>query len=364
MKIILSGGGTGGHVYPAIAVADCLRKRRPQVDILFVGAKGKMEMEKVPQAGYPIEGLWISGLQRRLTLRNLSFPFKLVHSLWRAGSILRRFQPDMVMGFGGYASGPLLRQAVRKGIPALLQEQNSYAGITNRLLASKVKRICVAHGGMERFFPSEKIVVTGNPVRNDLLNLEDKRIEAIEMFRLDENKKTLLLFGGSLGARTINEAMRKAEPLLGERDDIQVLWQMGKLYAEQYAQSASAKLGNVKPLVYIDRMDLAYAAADVVVCRAGALTISELCIAAKPTVLVPSPNVAEDHQKKNALSLVEKNAALMVEDDKAGAELVPAALQLLEDKAKQLQLAENIRAMARPDAAERIVDVILEVYGG
>ncbi len=302
MKIIISGGGTGGHIYPAIAIADALKRRDVFIDILFVGAKGRMEMEKVPASGYKIEGIWISGLQRKLTLTNLLFPVKVIHSLWRCRAILKSFKPDAVVGVGGYASGPLVREAAEMGIPSVLQEQNSYPGITNKMLATKAKVICVAYPGMEKYFPEEKIVLTGNPMRGQL-SKEISREEAAKYFGLDAGKKTILAFGGSLGARTINEIIRQSYDLVAGRHDIQVLWQIGKLYADTYLETPSAKLNQVKATVFIDRMDLAYALADVVIARAGAITISELSLTGKPSILVPSPHVAEDHQTRNARSL-------------------------------------------------------------
>jgi UDP-N-acetylglucosamine--N-acetylmuramyl-(pentapeptide) pyrophosphoryl-undecaprenol N-acetylglucosamine transferase len=358
MKVIISGGGTGGHVFPAIATADCLKQVDPDIEILFVGAMGKMEMERVPQAGYSIVGLWISGFQRRISLKNLSFPFKLLASLFKAARIIRKFKPDAVAGFGGYASGPVLEIASRKGIPSIIQEQNSYAGITNRILAKRVDKICVAYPGMEKYFPADKIIMTGNPVRNDLLDLGSKRDEAIQELALDPEKKTVLLFGGSLGARTINEAVVKHEALLSERDDIQVLWQIGKLYAAEFMMKGVAKMPHVHPMTFITRMDLAYAAADVVACRAGALTISELTLAGKASILVPSPNVAEDHQRKNAQTLVDRNAALMIEDAVAGAELIPGVLALLDNSVMREKLEKEISRMARPNAGELIAGEI------
>lgn len=360
MKVILSGGGTGGHVYPAIAVADALKEQMPQVQILFVGAQGRIEMEKVPAAGYEVKGLWISGLDRKLTLRNLLFPVKVVSSLFNAYLLLKQFRPDVVAGFGGYASGPLLRVAAWMGIPIVIQEQNSYAGITNRLLAKRAEKICVAYPGMEKFFEREKIVMTGNPVRKDLQELKNRRAEALSFFGLDDTKKTLLLFGGSLGARKLNEAMRTQAEFFREHDDIQVLWQMGKLYTERYAKSETAGLRNVHALPFIDKMDLAYAAADVVICRAGALTISELCLAGKAAILVPSPNVAEDHQTKNARALVDRGAALMVTDESEGDVLFEAALDILQHSDKKLGLELSIAELAKPDAAERIADLIIK----
>lgn len=361
MRIIISGGGTGGHVFPAIAIADALKKKEKFIEILFVGAKGKLEMEKVPRAGYPIKGLWISGFQRKLTLRNLSFPFKLASSMVNAWRIVRKFKPDAVVGVGGYASGPVLEVASRMGIPALIQEQNSYAGVTNRLLARKVKKVCVAYEGMERFFPEGRIVLTGNPVRKDLVHIENLRSEAVSHFRLDPDKKTLLVFGGSLGARTLNEMMAANDDLIKSQADKQVLWQVGKLYEAQFSGMATAGLDNVRVLPFIDRMDLAYAMADVVVCRAGALTISELCLAGKAAVLIPSPNVAEDHQRKNALALVEKQAARMVTDREAVEHGVREAFDLMDDADQRKALIEEISKMAKPHAADQIAEEILKL---
>jgi UDP-N-acetylglucosamine--N-acetylmuramyl-(pentapeptide) pyrophosphoryl-undecaprenol N-acetylglucosamine transferase len=359
MKVIISGGGTGGHVYPAIAVATRLRERFPDTEILFVGALGKLEMEKVPAAGFRIKGLRISGFHRKLTLRNLGFPVKLMGSLVKARSILRRYKPDVVAGFGGYASGPTLYMAGLLGIPAIIQEQNSYPGVTNRLLARRVERICVAYDGMEKYFPPEKIRVTGNPVRSDLQSLESKRTEALKFFGLDPDKKTLFLFGGSLGARTLNEAMYHATELLAGCDDIQVLWQLGKLYAEQYQKSETAMLAHVHALPYVDRMDLAYAAADVVICRAGASTISELCIAGMAAILVPSPNVAEDHQTKNARALTREGAARIVKDSDAVKSVIGEAVALVRDTKAHTALSQRIKKMGRPDAVDRIVDEVI-----
>lgn len=361
LKIIISGGGTGGHIFPAIAIANAIKARQPHADILFVGAKGKMEIEKVPRAGYPIKGLWISGFQRKLTLRNLLFPIKLLSSLLRASQIIRSFKPDAAVGVGGYASGPLLEMATRKGIPALIQEQNSYAGATNRLLAKKVQRICVAYENMERYFPQEKLVLTGNPVRSDLVRISATREEALAHFGLDPTKKTLLLFGGSLGARSLNQAMAASAAALRERPDVQVLWQCGSLYFEDYKNAETAKLPNVQIQAFIDRMDLAYKMADLVVCRAGALTISELQLVGKPAMLVPSPNVAEDHQTKNALALVERDAAIMLPDAEAKAQMIPETLALLNHPERLEELATNVHAMAKTDAAEQIADEVLNL---
>ncbi len=364
MRVIVSGGGTGGHVYPAIAVADALRAMEPQTEILFVGALGKMEMEKVPMAGYRIEGLNIRGLQRRLTAANLKFPIRLIESLVRARSIIKEFRPDVVAGFGGYASGPTVYVASGMGIPTLLQEQNSYPGITNKLLARRAKTICVAYPGMEKFFPEEKLHFTGNPVRKDLQKLDGRRDEALAHFGLDPQKRTLLIFGGSLGARTLNDAMRASHGLLKERNDIQVLWQMGKLYAEQYSVSETAGLDNVRPVQFIDRMDLAYALADLVICRAGALTISELCLAKRPAILVPSPNVAEDHQTRNAESLVSKSAAVLVPDADAVPGALVKAMELIDDSETTKQLSESIGKLGKPDASDIIAAEISKLVTG
>ena len=362
MKIIISGGGTGGHVFPAIAIADAIKKNRPDAEILFVGARGRLEMEKVPKAGYPIKGLWISGFQRSLTWRNLLFPIKLIHSWWRARQIVRRFRPDVAVGVGGYASGPTLNAAGAFGIPTVLQEQNSFPGVTNKILAKKAAKICVAYEGMDKFFPKEKIVLTGNPVRATVFqNLDKKREEGRAHFGLDPNKQTVFVFGGSLGARTLNEAMAAGAQMLKENPTVQLLWQCGRFYFENFKNCETARLPGVKIEPFIDRMDLAYAAADIVIGRAGALSISEMCLVGKPAILVPSPNVAEDHQTKNALALVEKDAALMVKDAAAKDELLWAAFEVLKNRELQVRLGENIKAMARPDAAEAIANEILKL---
>jgi len=359
MKVIISGGGTGGHVFPAIAIANALKKQHPEADILFVGAEGKIEMEKVPKAGYLIEGLWISGFHRKLTTKNLLFPFKLMSSLAKAYSIVSKFKPDVVIGVGGYASGPTLEVATRMGIPTLVQEQNSFPGVTNRLLAKKVSKICVAYNGMERFFPKEKIVHTGNPVRQELFeNLNEKRTEAYNYFGFDPNKKTIFVFGGSLGARTINDAMVANADLLKKQTNTQVLWQAGKLYIDEMQESATSKLSNVELRKFIDRMDLAYSMADVVIGRAGALTISELCLVGKPSILIPSPNVSEDHQRKNAMALVKEDAAVLVEDQNADL-MIERALSLLEDAELSSNLSENISRLKKENAASVIAEEVL-----
>jgi UDP-N-acetylglucosamine--N-acetylmuramyl-(pentapeptide) pyrophosphoryl-undecaprenol N-acetylglucosamine transferase len=361
MRVLISGGGTGGHVFPAIAIADAVKAALPGAEILFVGAQGKLEMEKVPKAGYRIEGLWISGVQRKLTLRNLLVPFKLVVSLLKARRLIREFRPDVAVGVGGYASGPTLEMACRMGVPALIQEQNSYAGATNRLLGAKVDRICVAYEGMERYFPSEKIVLTGNPVRDAIRNSRATREEGLAFFDLDPNKKTILIVGGSLGARSLNEAMAKQAALLVENPQVQVLWQCGALYIERFGECETARLPQVRIMPFIDRMDLAYAAADLIVSRAGALAISELCLVGKPAVLVPSPNVAEDHQTKNALALVQKDAAILVKDAEAAQWIIRKALEILNDTSKANTLGKNILSLAKPRAAEDIAEQILQL---
>lgn len=353
-KFIISGGGTGGHIYPAIAIADALKARFADAEFLFVGAQDRMEMEKVPQQGYAIQGLWISGLQRRLTLKNLLFPIKLITSLMRASKIIRQFQPDIAIGTGGYASAPLLRVASRKGIPCLIQEQNSYAGITNKWLSDSVDKICVAYDGMEAFFPSEKIVFTGNPVRKDLVDVADKKEEAIRFFELSPNKKTVLVLGGSLGARAINEQVEKTIPAVKIKD-VQWLWQCGKFYENEYRKYHSE---TVKVHPFINRMDLAYAAADVIISRSGALSVSELCLVGKPVIFIPSPNVAEDHQTKNAQAVERESGAIVIKETDLEDRFLDIFERLLQSPEKQKSLSENIRTLARPNATEEIVDEI------
>ncbi len=363
LKILVTGGGTGGHVFPAIAIADAIKKLRPDTEFLFVGASGKMEMERVPKAGYAIEGLSVAGFQRSMSLKNLAFPFKLLQSLWKARNIVRKFQPDVVIGTGGYASGPVMRAAQRAGIPTLIQEQNSYAGVTNKILGKRAARVCVAYDHMEQFFPQEKIVFTGNPVRSDIVNLEGKHEEALKYYGLDPEKRTIVVIGGSLGARTLNNAMRDNVEFFekhalptgeGRGGAIQAIWQCGKFYEYEYTAMETAKLPNIQCRAFIDRMDLLYAAADVIISRAGALSISELCLVGKPAILVPSPNVAEDHQTKNALALVEKGAARLVRDGDAGEKMLQEALLVLESEALAFSLGESIRQLGRPNAAEAI----------
>ena len=360
-KVILSGGGTGGHIFPAIAIADEIRAKRPDAKFLFVGAKGKMEMEKVPEAGYKIKGLWISGLQRKLTLKNLSFPFKVISSLIKSRSILNSFKPDVVIGTGGFASGPMLRTAAAKGIPTLIQEQNSYAGITNKLLAKKVNKICVAYDGMEKFFPKEKIALTGNPVRSNVVDIQGKREKAIEFFGLDPDKKALLVVGGSLGSLVINKAIKSGLESLIE-NDIQLIWQTGKTtYTSMSEAAAPFKDKGVHVHEFIKPMDLAYAAADVVISRAGAIAVSELCLVGKPIILVPFPYAAEDHQKKNTEALVNHNAAIMVTDDEANEKLVSEALSIFSNEKLAEKLAENITRLGIQDSASIIANQALKL---
>ena len=360
-RIIVSGGGTGGHIFPAIAIANAIKVLRPDTEFLFVGAEGKMEMEKVPAAGYRIEGLWISGFQRKLTLSNLAFPFKVMSSLRKAKKILRSFHPDAVIGTGGFASGPMLRVAANNGVPTLIQEQNSYAGITNKILSLKVDRICVAYNGMEKFFPKEKIILTGNPVRQDILSLEGKRDRGIEQFGLDKNKQTILVIGGSLGARTINESIMNCLEAF-EKNNIQLIWQTGKLFFET-AKTTVAKYESkgIKAFDFIQKMDLAYAVADIVISRAGASSVSELCLVKKPTILIPSPNVAEDHQTKNAMALVTYNAAIIIKDSEAREKLCDAAVGLIKDPEACFKLSENIGRLALPDSAIVIANEVISL---
>lgn len=361
LKVIISGGGTGGHIFPAIAIANALKKRVPEIDILFVGAKGKMEMEKVPAAGYKIEGLWISGLQRKITLKNLLFPIKVISSLIKARNILKRFNPDVVVGVGGYASGPMLRIATMCNVPTLIQEQNSYPGITNRMLAKRVNKICVAYQGMEKYFPKEKIILTGNPVRQDIQNLESKRQRAIEFFNLKEDKPVLLVIGGSLGAKTINETIHQMLPVL-VTNNIQLIWQTGKSYIDVAMQAvASYKEKGIYAFDFISKMDYAYAAADLVVSRAGASSVSELCIVQKPCILIPSPNVAEDHQTKNAMALVNYNAAVLVKDSEASIKLKGEILRLINSSEEREKLAYNISKLALHNAADIIAAEIINL---
>ncbi len=361
MRVLISGGGTGGHVFPAIAIADALRALEPEVELLFVGALGKLEMERVPKAGYPIKGLWISGFHRSWRWSNLLFPLKLGSSLFKAAGILQRFKPDVAVGVGGYASGPTLYLAARKGIPTLIQEQNSFPGVTNRLLSKYADRICVAYEGMERFFPAGKILLTGNPVRAAISESKLTRDEALKHFGLDASRKTIFVVGGSLGARTFNQALAGQQQFIDAHKDVQILWQTGKLYWETYKDHPVARHPRVKALPFVDRMDLAYVAADVVVSRAGALSVSELMLAGKAVLFVPSPNVAADHQTKNAEALVRQKAAKMITDAEAADLLLPKSLELLEDEEERKRLEKNIRQLAKPHAAEQIAREVLNL---
>lgn len=366
-RVIISGGGTGGHIYPAIAIANALRTTHPDTEILFVGAEGRMEMQKVPEAGYAIEGLWISGLQRKLTVDNLAFPAKIVSSSLKAHKIINKFKPQAAVGVGGYASGPLVYVASLRRIPSLLQEQNSYAGLTNKMLSNQVDKICVAHPGMEKFFPKEKLVFTGNPIRKEIVELAqqglaNRRPEALEYFGLDPNKKTLLVIGGSLGARTLNESLIGGMKKIVDAG-VQVIWQSGKYYYPQMRQQLEsvADRSGIHLWEFLNRMDLAYAVSDVVISRAGALSISELALVQKPVIFVPSPNVAEDHQRKNAEALVRVRAAQMVTDAEAPTLLIDQAIALLADESQQQQLQKNIQQWARPEAAEHIAQEVVNL---
>jgi len=361
IRVILSGGGTGGHIFPAVAIANAIKESAPSADILFVGAKGRMEMEKVPAAGYPIEGLWISGLQRRLTADNLMFPFKVISSLYNARKIIKSFKPDVVIGTGGYASGPTLRMASWLGIPTLIQEQNSFPGITNKMLASKADIICVAYEGMEKFFPFSKIRLTGNPVRHDIEFNNNRKSEALKQFNLKEDKITLLVVGGSLGARTLNQSIHAGLRILAS-DHIQLIWQTGKAYADQASKAVAEFEGKgIITLPFIKEMDKAYTAADIVVSRAGAIAISELCILGKPSILVPSPNVAEDHQTRNALALSTRGAAILVKDSEAPAILISTITSLASNAAEQKSLSTNIISMAMRNSAHQIAEHVFEL---
>ena len=360
IKVLVSGGGTGGHIFPAISIANAIKNKCPNADILFVGAENRMEMEKVPAAGYPIIGLPVSGFDRKHLLKNIKVLFRLFKSIRLADKTVKSFSPDIAVGVGGYASGPTLWAAARRGIPTLIQEQNSYAGVTNKLLASKAKAICVAYENMERFFPKDQIILTGNPVRQELQNDTISREEAIRFFNLDPSKKTILVIGGSLGARTINNSIAAGIEKIPQ--NIQLIWQSGKGYDTQ-AQKAleEKKPENIKQLPFISRMDMAYKAADLVISRAGASSISELCLLGKPVILIPSPNVAEDHQTKNAQALSTKNAALMIRDCDAQNLLIDTALKTVQDETSLKNMSDNISKMAQRDSATRIADIIFEL---
>jgi len=360
-KFIISGGGTGGHIFPAISIANALKKRLPDADILFVGALGRMEMERVPAAGYPIEGLPISGFDRKNMLRNIRVVWNLLRSLVLARRIISRFKPNVAIGVGGYASAPTLRAASALGVPTVIQEQNSYAGVTNKLLARKAKRICVAYEGMDRFFPKDKVILTGNPVRQDLFSVELKTEEAYRFFNFDPKKKTILVVGGSLGARTINQSIIAGLDKLA-KTDVQIIWQTGKFYIEDARKAAEPFISpNLLVTDFVSRMDMAYSIADLVVSRAGASSISELCLLAKPVILIPSPNVAEDHQTQNALALVHKDAAIMIKDADSKAQLVDKMLEVIEDETQLNKLSKSILQLAEKDSADRIAEEILKL---
>lgn len=361
-KIILSGGGTGGHIYPAVAVAEALKRRLgDRVELLFVGAEGKMEMSAVPKAGYRIIGVPIAGLQRSLSLSNLALPFRVCKSIREAKKIIKGFQPDIVVGFGGYASAPVLWAAQRLGIPTVIQEQNSYAGLVNKIVGGKAKSICVAYDNMERFFPAERIVMTGNPLRASFMEQSATKAEALEYFGFDSSLPVIMVVGGSLGTRTLNNMMRSWVMTLDGEAPVQVIWQTGRYYeAEMKAFLATYPTAHIWQGAFIDRMDYAYAASDVVISRSGACTVSELCLKAKPTLFVPSPNVAEDHQTKNAQALVDKRAAKMVADSNAVDCAMSTALRMIGDKGELTMLSKNIAKLAIPDSAERVVEQILK----
>lgn len=372
-RIIISGGGTGGHIFPAISIANAIRELCPQADILFVGAEGRMEMQRVPDAGYPIIGLPVAGFDRKHLWKNVAVLVKLFRSQLKARKIVKQFRPQVAVGVGGYASGPMLKTAGMMGIPTLIQEQNSYAGVTNKLLAQKARKICVAYEGMEKFFPADKIILTGNPVRQNLLNHNISPEEARESFGLDPKKKTILILGGSLGARTLNRTLMDSLATLRDNREVQFIWQTGKIYITQVKEALTAFTGeamrqnSVRPLPnlyvtdFIKDMPSAYAAADLVISRAGAGSISEFCLLGKPVILVPSPNVAEDHQTKNALALVNKDAALYVKDAEAGEKLLPTALQTIADAQKLASLSANISKLALPDSARVIAQEVLKL---
>jgi len=360
-RVIISGGGTGGHIFPAIAIANALRRTEPGCEILFVGAQGRMEMEKVPAAGYKIVGLNISGIQRGSIMKNLVLPFKLIDSMQKALKLISDFKPDVVVGVGGYASGPVLFAASWKKVPYLIQEQNSYAGITNKKLGKNASKICVAFDGMEEFFPADRILKTGNPVRKDVVDIYNKHFHGAELLKLDPLKKTILVTGGSLGAGTLNKSIEKHVQDFIDRD-VQLIWQTGKYYYSGIMERLGANFHpNIRVLEFLNQMDLAYAAADVIISRAGAGTIAELCLIKKPVILVPSPNVAEDHQTKNAMALVKKNAAVLINDRSAEDTLVKEALELLDDKDKCEQLSANIGRMALPEADELIAAEVFKL---
>lgn len=367
-RFIISGGGTGGHIYPAVAIANELKVRFPEAKLLFVGAQDKMEMQKVPQAGYEIKGLWIAGLQRKLTFQNALFPIKLASSLLKSFFIIKSFKPDVVIGTGGFASGAVLKVASILGIPTVIQEQNSYPGITNKLLAKKANAICVAYENLERFFPKDKMILTGNPVRQDLLVQADKS-EANAYFKLDESKKTIVILGGSLGARRINQLIEKELDFLGAQN-CQIIWQCGKLYFEEYKKFDSSNHSSpithhpspkAQVMAFIDRMDLVYAAADIIISRSGASSVSELCIVGKPTIFIPSPNVAEDHQTKNAKAIADKKGAILLRENELDEKFETTFSDVISNENLQIELSQNIKKLAKPNATKDIVEEIVKL---
>lgn len=366
LRVIISGGGTGGHIFPAVSIANEIKAKRPDAKILFVGAEGRMEMQRVPAAGYPIKGLPIAGFNRKNLLKNIPVLFKILESRRMARRILRDFRPQVAVGVGGYASGPTLNVAESMGIPTLLQEQNSYAGVTNKLLAKKARKICVAYDGMSRFFPADKILFTGNPVRQNLLEGTVQKDDAVRSFGLVPGKRTILVIGGSLGARTLNESILGNLPLVKQQNNVQFVWQTGKYYSSAIKDELDRRgcPDNLKVMDFIADMKQAYAAADLVISRAGAGSISEFCLLGKPVILVPSPNVAEDHQTKNALALVQKNAALYVPDAEARRSLLPLAINTVGDHEKLESLSRNIIQLARPNAASDIADEVIKLAEG
>jgi UDP-N-acetylglucosamine--N-acetylmuramyl-(pentapeptide) pyrophosphoryl-undecaprenol N-acetylglucosamine transferase len=364
LRVIISGGGTGGHIFPAVSIANAIKAQRPDAKILFVGAIGRMEMQRVPAAGYEIKGLPICGFDRKNLLKNIKVLYKIWKSQRMAKQIIREFKPQVAVGVGGYASGPTLNKAAAMGIPCLIQEQNSYAGVTNKLLAKKAEKICVAYEGMERFFPAEKIILTGNPVRQALLDATISREEAIKAQALDPAKKTILLVGGSLGARTINESVLQHLDLV-RSSNVQFIWQTGKYYSAEIAKRLQGmEIPNLKVTDFITDMGAAYRAADLVISRAGASSISEFCLIGKPVILVPSPNVAEDHQTKNALALSTKDAAIYVKDSEAPSTLLELAVKTVNDEARLKSLSENILKLALPDSAKIIADEVIRLAKG
>lgn len=363
IRVIISGGGTGGHIFPAVSIANAIREKQPDAEILFVGAEGRMEMQRVPAAGYEIKGLPVAGFDRKHLWRNVSVVIKLLRSRIMARRIIKAFRPMVAVGVGGYASGPTLDVAGKMGIPTLLQEQNSYAGVTNKLLAKKARRICVAYDGMERFFPADRILFTGNPVRQNLLHITLTRQEAAQQMGLDPAKRTVLIVGGSLGARSMNESVLQQLELIRQQTDVQFVWQTGKYYSEAIAQQLKERTcpPNLHVMDFISDMAVAYAAADLVVSRAGAGSISEFCLLGKPVILVPSPNVAEDHQTKNAMALVQKDAALYVPDAEAPDNLLPTAISTVKNSKKLQALSQNILRLAHPNAASDIADEVIRL---